>query len=759
MLHDMVTAADAARDAGVPNGTKSANRWGFKWAVRFGDWTGNRWMRPREAPGYMDKLRETYYFALLLIWVTQNMQPAKRRKEQGYGKAMPTSGLLVVYALARVTRACHRFTPDMGTVLAVLKGLCAMYKKIWGDDALVPCRKQPYSRPQLLALVQALCLKKIREWTGTLHDAMLVLICYCLSTGTRKDEWAESSDGDSYVRRGNFAWVDDNGADPPSTPDVIASRRNGHLLRGRSAPSKCDRLNVEWGAQNQWFRYDDSNPLNFAWRWSQWEHKYPCPPHERARWPAFSPWGDSRPFRARQADAWLRVLLIQVLGEAAAAVLSWHAFRVTIAMALLASRNHSIMRDEVEGVIQTLVRWKTVEALRIYARMKPNDYADFVDLATKTDASLAHDQEPPETGPQAIIAEHEAAIAALAQAEKSKKEDGRPGGRSDEGAHQADAAHATTRDAKRARKKTPPREQPLRAPPPAATYYIGEGRTVEDRGEDRWAVTGRDVSLPNTFWGVDDGEHTTCTVVGYIGRFDFAGGGPSPHTFIIEHAGYYYPARHTAVRGGLMDPALKRRVKKSGAPRARRQRRTPAVTSPPPSLPASPPHDDAPPSPGPPPPPTYPPHDDMPPPDAPSPPSSPPWGDPNAVASMGAATQQLCHELELIGTTEAAAWARRLQGPHALEASREHMPLQRAVAALCNLLYERQPGTITKIAIIAAICMRLDDLTGGSIRAAFGINRSTFDAARGRLLASGVMDALTLATAALDFFKERRADT
>ena len=119
----------------------------------------------------------------------------------------------------------------------------------------------------------------------------------------------------------------------------------------------------------------------------------------------------------------------------------------------------------------------------------------------------------------------------------------------------------------------------------------------------------------------------------------------------------------------------------------------------------------------------------------------------------------MCHELELIGTTEAAAWARRLQGPHALEASREHMPLQRAVAALCNLLYERQPGTITKIAIIAAICMRLDDLTGGSIRAAFGINRSTFDAARGRLLASGVMDALTLATAALDFFKERRADT
>ena len=38
-----------------------------------------------------------------------------------------------------------------------------------------------------------------------------------------------------------------------------------------------------------WFRYDDQNPLNFAWRWRQWEEAHPCPASERARtWPAFS---------------------------------------------------------------------------------------------------------------------------------------------------------------------------------------------------------------------------------------------------------------------------------------------------------------------------------------------------------------------------------------------------------------------------------------------------------------------------------------
>ena len=43
--------------------------------------------------------------------------------------------------------------------------------------------------------------------------------------------------------------VDNEGRGLPSTPEVIASRRNGHLLKGRSSPSKCDRLNVEWGSK------------------------------------------------------------------------------------------------------------------------------------------------------------------------------------------------------------------------------------------------------------------------------------------------------------------------------------------------------------------------------------------------------------------------------------------------------------------------------------------------------------------------------
>ena len=66
-----------------------------------------------------------------------------------------------------------------------------------------------------------------------------------LSTGVRKDEWTASFEGDTFVRRCNFNWVDKNGNDLPNTAATVALRKNGDLLRGRSAPSKCDRLNIE----------------------------------------------------------------------------------------------------------------------------------------------------------------------------------------------------------------------------------------------------------------------------------------------------------------------------------------------------------------------------------------------------------------------------------------------------------------------------------------------------------------------------------
>jgi hypothetical protein len=373
-------------------------------------------MRPRSVRTAADALCEVWFTVMALAWISKMIAPSARRKAAGYGQGQPTSALLAIYAFRRVMRDCGRYLPDMAEARNVLKGLCQRYRIRWGEEAFVPARKQPFTTAHLLAIAELLSsATTLLTWTQTLRRAVLTAFCHAISTGVRKDEWTASFVGDTCVRRANFTWVDAGGNDLPDTPEVNASRKNGDLLRGRSAKSKCDQLNIEWGARDMWFRLDDSNPINFAWRWQQWEDAHPCPPTLRHEWPAFSPTGDATPFTGSRAEACLRTILPFVMSTAAAAQRTWHSARITLATRLYARRGArgGIERDEVEGVTQALVRWKTVEAMRIYARMAPDQYADYVDMATDvtTDTDGRIPEGLPEVDPQQVLAEDEAAVA------------------------------------------------------------------------------------------------------------------------------------------------------------------------------------------------------------------------------------------------------------------------------------------------------------------------------------------------------------
>ena len=567
VLRGIVIDAAAAREAGIPRGTASSDEWGFQWVRKFGLATNNRWMRPRAALSAEDALCEVWFAILALVWIAQMIAPSTRRKMAGYGQGMPTSALLALYGWRRVMLACGRYVADLTQVRAVLKGICARYKARWGDDAFVRSRKQPFTTAHLIAIVALLeSANQLVTWTAVLRQAVLVAFCHALSTGARKDEWTASFEGDTFVRRCNFNWVDKNGNDLPNTAATVASRKNGDLLRGRSAPSKCDRLNIEWGARDMWFRYDDQNPLNFAWRWRQWEEAHPCPASERARWPAFSPSGDGRPFTGGQADGLLRVVLGLVMTAAEAAQRTWHSCRITLATRLFARRGeaHGIARDEIEGVIQSLVRWKTVEAMRIYARMQPDQYADYVDMGTDSRPSTGGDipADLPEVDPEGILTETQATIDAIDTEEIAKAKVTRA-------AREAEAPRAA---AKRSQRRTAPPTGGISATaaePEARrrAYDIGEGQAIFHIGDDSWGIIGQQLRVHNSFWGWEDNEYSDCRVVGYAGEHRFASDKLSKYTYVIEYEGYFYPATHTTVAGALIDAAVKRRIKKAPAPR------------------------------------------------------------------------------------------------------------------------------------------------------------------------------------------------
>jgi hypothetical protein len=251
---------------------------------------------------------------------------------------------------------------------------------------------------------------------------------------------------------------------------------------------------------------------------------------------------------------------------AEAALRSWHSARITLATRLFARRTGSatsvrcIARDEVEGVIQSLVRWKTPEAMRIYARMEAAQYADYVDMAT--DLGIASDGtmpgQLPEVDPRGVVLENEATIAAI-EAEAAKAAKGKRAAAGDGGKQTGQRRAAPTTGQVSA----------VAAPPKATqrSFDIGDGQVVRHAGDDSWGVVGQQLRMHNSFWGWEDGDYTACRVVGYAGNYVFPDGRKSKHTYVIECEGHCYPAPHGTVARHLADAAVKRRINKAPPPR------------------------------------------------------------------------------------------------------------------------------------------------------------------------------------------------
>ena len=58
---------------------------------------------------------------------------------------------------------------------------------------------------------------------------MLVAFCHALSTGARKDEWVLSFNGDTYMRRANFSWAEDDILPGDFSMEEILEERLGDL--------------------------------------------------------------------------------------------------------------------------------------------------------------------------------------------------------------------------------------------------------------------------------------------------------------------------------------------------------------------------------------------------------------------------------------------------------------------------------------------------------------------------------------------------
>ena len=525
-LDDVVQQVHNAHLAGIPPGTKTADETGFK-NVRIacsalGD--GIRWMRPRFVTSAEDKVRETWWTLIVIMHIAQHKAPSSRRAARGYLQGQPSSALNDIHAHRRVMIDCGRFVCDLLLVAKLIKGLNAMYVSVWGDDALVVQHAKPIPRDLLLAMRRTIAQALVPAWTMSMHLLWAALHCYELSTGERKNGIGAAFVGDTYLRRCDLVWVDDNYEPLPMTPDVIASRKDGDILRGTSPPAKCDRFKIEWGGRHQWFKLDTADPLNFATAFRDYEIRCPCPPHERPSWAAFGVNGGKQALTTAAIGTQFHALLAATPGLAKSRARTFHDYRATIASALANARAAG-RADITNGLIQALVHWKTEESALRYSHLNPRDYAEYVQLGTATDAGFAANKDVPETDPFGTCAELDDIATKITSKRKT----------SSAGASSSDALTV--------------HEAPV--------YVVQDDKTVTSLGLDTWGLVGRDFDVLNATWQPGQLGRSPCHVAAFIGPFAH-NGVKAPSYVITDTEGDNY-----AVAANTLKSSLNRTIVKS----------------------------------------------------------------------------------------------------------------------------------------------------------------------------------------------------
>lgn len=598
-LHRMVLTAGHVKLEAIPKGSKAADAWGFKWVMAFAKDMGStvRWMRPRLDDPELDIEQEVWFTCLALMWISHNMSPSARRQKRGYDEAQPTSAMLAIYGWMRVQLDCGRYTCDTKAMRPVLLGLCMRYKAMWGQEAFTVEQAKLFTRAMLLAIVIACDEYKVPNWSRALHDAWGVQIRYMISTGERKDVFCRDFQGEDVLQRANITVVDQLFEPTPTTPASLAAVKNGHLVRATSAASKCDRLNVDWSKQKQWFRHDDADPLNFAAAWVRYELKYPCAMETRRSWPAFSPAGDETCFTSSQFVSQHKQLLVHSIGAEDAEGRTPHSHRASFISALAAARATGKHPELTDAVCQVHLRWKNVDSMLSYMKMQPHAFANNVRVGTDADPGLHGREDTPEVEPVGALREISHMVAML-------------------GIKQSKGAPPKGDEQPRQGKECAKRAMPDSAVPQEATAslvedieVVGNDKAVCTKGQDSWHLLGTTHAIPNGLW-INDCmectrttkcdtcvETTRCMVSHYLGTYAFLGGGKrqaytitpedEPDVNYAVRADYLLSRLAPAQRAALSKVTLrgeKRRPPPSPPPSPPSSR--------PPSPPPSPPYDD-----------------------------------------------------------------------------------------------------------------------------------------------------------------------
>jgi hypothetical protein len=455
----------------------------------------------------------------------------------------------------RVQRDCGRHLADLHKVALVLKGMNLAFLKVWGQEALAVDHHVPFALEHIRLCHEALRSYAVVAFCKIMHDAVCVIMLFSLVRGPRLDEWCEMFSGDTYYRRINFVWV--HGRELIGSTQramAVGPPRNGWLLRVQNVPSKTDRTGRKLMGKCMWYVLNCEAPLNFAAEWLRWELAYPCPEELRASWPAFSPSGNSVPFKPSGACDALFTLLVHAVGLVLAQLHAWHDFRATIASALKGA-------DQSDAIVQAIVCWASAASVQLYGQLTPELMASKAELATTVDASRHAHLPTPHTGSHSVAAELEDCARAMLETPATRATAPKAKSR----LPKAPPVSAPANAAKKSKRRRPPSPALAEAPSgysatassqPASPRAAETCIVVHDIGEQYGDVevdtactlAGQSTRVLNVAWGAGSGS-TECCIVGVARGITSVHGG----IYVVQSSddGLFYPFTAEALRTHL----------------------------------------------------------------------------------------------------------------------------------------------------------------------------------------------------------------
>jgi hypothetical protein len=288
-------------------------------------------------------------------------------------RCKPQSAIADLQAVRRVFKVNCLPLITIAPVVRALKALTRRFLTEFGRNALTPNRAAPFTNAILDGMFAVNADIRVGsvlvKWDSFLGLHLRALLALSTCTGMRLSELV-SSNGSCCVLRGSCSFVIAGKLITNPTVAQLAALTTADFLVILPPPSKSDQFGIVWGSLPIYvpFRLQAGNAAALVAQIFMADISVPSSAplfmHNKER-------TLNHTFLRRLLPCWLRAAGVP---ERQLAIYRWHSARVFLACALLAAGR----RPEV---IQALLRWQSVESLRLYACLGPAEYAAHLDAA------------------------------------------------------------------------------------------------------------------------------------------------------------------------------------------------------------------------------------------------------------------------------------------------------------------------------------------------------------------------------------------